>query len=62
MLEFRYRHRRTRADVEIRQAFRVARAEPSNVKVGQRAELVCWGVMPSGLLRHPVLTGVDAAR
>jgi hypothetical protein len=24
------------------------------LRVGQRAELVCWGVMPSGMLRHPL--------
>jgi hypothetical protein len=25
-----------------------------NVKAGQRAELVCCGVKPSGMLRHPL--------
>ena len=55
MLEFRYTHPRTGADVEIRQAVRVPRGEPLDVKIGERVELVCWGVMPSGMLRHPVL-------
>ena len=50
---------RTGADVEIRQAVRVPRGEPLDVKIGQRAEIVCWGVMPSGMLRHPVV--LDAA-
>jgi len=22
---------------------------------GQRTQLVCWGVMPSGMLRHPLV-------
>jgi hypothetical protein len=55
MLAFRYTHPRTGADVEIRQAVRVPRGEPLDVKIGERVELVCWGVMPSGMLRHPVL-------
>ena len=24
-------------------------------RIGERMGLVCWGVMPSGMLRHPVL-------
>ena len=24
------------------------------LEIGERAELVCWGVMPSGMLRHPL--------
>ncbi len=55
MLEFRYAHPRTGADVAIRQAVRVPRAEPFALTVGARVTLVCWGVMPSGMLRHPVL-------
>ena len=39
---------------EIRQAVRIRRDEPFSLSVGQRAELVCWGVMPSGMLRHPL--------
>ena len=55
MLAFRYAHPRTGADVEIRQAVRVQRDLPFDLRIGKRLELVCWGVMPSGLLRHPVL-------
>ena len=29
------------------------------LKIGQRAEVVCWGVMPSGMLRHPLLMPSD---
>ena len=50
---------RTGADVEIRQAVRVLRGEPLDVKISQRTEVVCWGVMPSGMLRHPLLMPSD---
>jgi ATP-dependent DNA ligase len=62
MLAFRYTHPRTSVDVEIRQAVRVPRDLPFDLRIGERLELVCWGVMPSGILRHPVLTAVGAAR
>jgi hypothetical protein len=55
MLAFRYTHPRTSAAVEIRQAVRVARDRPFDLTIGARLELICWGVMPSGILRHPVL-------
>jgi hypothetical protein len=55
MLEFRYTHPRTGADVEIRQAVRVPRDRPFDLTSGAQVQLVCWGVMPSGMLRHPVL-------
>jgi hypothetical protein len=38
--------------VEIEQAVRVPRDEPFNLHVRQHAEIVAWGVMPSGMLRH----------
>jgi hypothetical protein len=66
MLEFRYVHPRTGAPVEIRQAVRVRRDEPFELRNGARAELLCWGVMPSGMLRHPLfmrwLDGSDPQR
>ena len=55
MLAFRYGHPRTGVDVEIRQAVRVPRDLPFDLTIGARVALVCWGVMPSGMLRHPVL-------
>jgi hypothetical protein len=55
MLAFRYTHPRTGADMEIRQAVRVPRDRPFDLRIGGQLELVCWGVMPSGLLRHPAL-------
>ena len=55
MLVLRYTHPRTGADVAIRQAVRVPRDLPFDLRFGERVGLVCWGVMPSGMLRHPVL-------
>jgi len=54
MLELRYIHPRSGATVQIRQAVRVPRDQPFELQIGERAEVVCWGVMPSGMLRHPV--------
>jgi hypothetical protein len=45
--------------VEIRQAARVPRDLPFDVTVGANVVLMCWGVMPSGMLRHPVLLSAD---
>jgi hypothetical protein len=56
MLAFRYTHPRTGAAVEIRQAVRVPRDLAFDVSIGGRVQVVCWGVMPSGMLRHPVIT------
>jgi hypothetical protein len=42
------------ADVEIRQAVRVPQDLSFDLSIGARVALVCWGVMPSGMLRHPV--------
>jgi hypothetical protein len=49
-----YTHPRDGKLVEIRQALRIRRDEPFSLREGERAELVCWGVMPSGMLRHPL--------
>ena len=57
MLAFRYTHLRTGIDVEMRQAVRVPRDLPFDLRIGKRLALVCWGVMASGMLRHPVLSG-----
>jgi hypothetical protein len=51
---FPYRHPRTGADVVIRQAVRVPRDMPFNLSIGEHVELVCWRVMPSGMLRRRV--------
>ena len=54
MLELAYKHPRTGKRTVIKQAVRVARQEPFELKVGLKAAVVCWGVMPSGMLRHPL--------
>jgi hypothetical protein len=55
MLELAYTHPRSGAPVQIRQAVRIARDQPFELNPGERASIVCSGVMPSGLLRHPLL-------
>jgi len=60
MLAVRYTHPRTGANVEIRQAVRVPRDLSFALKIGERLQLVCWGVMPSGMLRHPVVRPAHA--
>jgi hypothetical protein len=55
MLELSYVHPSRGTPGTIRQAVRVPR-EPDGftLHAGERAELVCWDVMPSGMLRHPL--------
>jgi len=52
-LEFSYVHPRSQMRTIVKQAVRVPRDEEFTLRVGQEAELLCWGVMPSTLLRHP---------
>jgi hypothetical protein len=59
MLAFRYTHPRTGADVMIHQAVRVPRDRPFDLTIGGRLELICWGVMPSGMLQHRVIANPD---
>src|SRR5262245_48182314 len=54
MLEISYVHPRSGETAHIRQAVRVVHGQPFELTIGARAELVCWGVMPSGMLRHPL--------
>jgi len=54
LLELVYKHPRTGKLIEIRQAVRIGRQQPFELSVGLRPSLVCWGVMPSGILRHPL--------
>jgi len=55
MLDLRYVFPRQQNVVAIRQAVRVRR-EPDTfiLNTRQQAELVCSGVMSSGMLRHPL--------
>src|SRR5262249_28726348 len=53
-LELSYMHPRTGEPTHIRQAVRIARGQPFDLTPDMPAELICWGVMPSGMLRHPL--------
>ncbi len=53
-LRMTYAHPRTGTRVEIRQAVRIPKSMPLELRLGQRAEIVCRGVMLSGMLRHPL--------
>jgi sulfite exporter TauE/SafE len=52
VLDLAYKHPRTGKRIAIKQALRIARQQPFELKVGARASVVGWGVMPCGLLRH----------
>jgi hypothetical protein len=54
MLDLAYTHPRDRKRIQIRQAIRIRRDEPFTLHAGEQAELVCWGVMPRRMLRHPL--------
>jgi hypothetical protein len=54
MLGLACKHSRTGKRIAIRQAVRIARQQPFELEVGARASVVCWGVMPSWMLRHPL--------
>jgi hypothetical protein len=56
VMAFAYRDPRTSEQVTVEQAVRLPRAEDWTPRCG-RAEILCWGVLRSGLLRHPVLVG-----
>ena len=45
---------RTGKRTQIRQAVLIARHQPFELTAGARASVVCGGVMPSGMLRHPL--------
>jgi hypothetical protein len=54
MLDIAYTHPRDGKLIEIRQATRIRRDEPFTLHAGERAEVVCRDMMPSGMLRHPL--------
>ncbi len=56
VMAFAYRDPRSGEQVTVEQAVRVPRAAGWTPQRGA-AELVCWGVLSSGLLRHPVFVG-----
>jgi bifunctional non-homologous end joining protein LigD len=56
VMAFSYRHPRTGEEVTVEQAIRVPYADAWTPRQGS-ADVVCWGVLRSGLLRHAVLVG-----
>jgi hypothetical protein len=59
MPDVAYTHPRDGKVIQIRRAVRIRRDEPFSLHAGERAELVCWGVMSSGMLRHPLFVGAS---
>lgn len=53
MLALAYGQLGSKQTVQIWQAAPIARDQPFELRIGGHTELVCWGVMPSGMLRHP---------
>lgn len=60
VLAFAYRDPRSGERVTVQQAVRVAAPGEWAPRRGP-AEVLCWGLLPSGLLRHPVFIGWKSA-
>ena len=54
-LRLRYRHPRTGATTTIDELVRVPASDAFELRKGAWVRLLCWGILPSGRLRHPVL-------
>jgi hypothetical protein len=54
-LRLRYRHPRSGATTTIGELVRVPAPDTFELRKGARISLPCWGILPSGRLRHPVL-------
>jgi hypothetical protein len=54
VLAFAYRDPPRGEPVTVEQAVRVARPKGWSARLGP-AIILCWGIFPSGLLRHPML-------
>jgi ATP-dependent DNA ligase len=52
-----YTHPRTGVAATIDEMVRVREPESFAVRRGGEADVLCWGILPSGRLRHPVLIG-----
>lgn len=55
-MAFAYRDPRTAERVTVEQAVRLPGAGDWTPRVGP-AEILCWGMLRSGRLRHPVFVG-----
>jgi hypothetical protein len=54
-LRLRYRHPRTGTTTTIDELVRVPTPDTFELRKRARISLRCWGILPSGRLRHPVL-------
>jgi hypothetical protein len=54
VMTFGYRDQRSEEQATVEQAVRVPQAHDWTPR-GGAAEILCWGVLRSGLLRHPLL-------
>jgi alpha-tubulin suppressor-like RCC1 family protein len=55
-LTLTYRHPQTRRHVRIDEIVRVPQPDSFTLRVGERGEVLCWGFLQNGRLRHPVWT------
>jgi ATP-dependent DNA ligase len=53
-LTLTYQHPLTRRRLRIDEIVRVPQPDRFTLRAGERGELLCWGFLPSGRLRHPV--------
>jgi hypothetical protein len=60
VMAFAYRDPRTGESVTVEQAVRVPHAADWQPRRGL-AEILCWGVLRSGLLRHPLVVAYRSA-
>jgi hypothetical protein len=56
-LRLTYRHPKTGAVQRIAELVRVPTTDAFELRVQARAQVLCWGILPSGRLRHPVFVG-----
>jgi ATP-dependent DNA ligase len=56
-LSLSYRHPKTGALETIDELVRVPAADAFELRRKARAQVLCWGILPSGRLRHPVFVG-----
>jgi ATP dependent DNA ligase-like protein len=56
-LRLTYRHPKTSALQTIAELVRVPTSDAFELRRQARARVLCWGILPSGRLRHPVFVG-----
>lgn len=53
-LTLTYEHPHTRRRVRIDEIVRVPQPDDFTIRAGEQGEVLCWGFLPNGRLRHPV--------